>query len=384
VQLNVDASFESLTASSAPWSNPSGTRYGHAVAVVGYDDSKSALLVQNSWGTGWGNNGQAWVDYNTLANNLYDNVSVIVGVDGSGTAAPTPTPSPSATPTPNTLGAFTPGPAVSPYPVSSSKTIYVATTDGNLYTIPEPLTASSTATHVAIYGPPAYQLAVDATGRLLVSETTYGNTTDGIAVYQPPLSATSWPLFVFGTLHTGSIAFDTAGDLVMSDMWDADQIDIYAPPITVQSAPAHTYFTYVQDSTLAVAGQRLLYTIENTEQLLDPPYTAQTSSFTLAGAGEFVNQQSLDPAGDLIVASSSGLTAYHYSYSSFSANTPPYATVGNVSPFGLGYDSQGHLLVGAGANLLVYNLPLTSNSAPALTLNIAGETGVISNIVAGP
>jgi C1A family cysteine protease len=36
---------------------------GHGMALVGYDDSKSAFRVRNSWGTNWGDNGSIWVDY---------------------------------------------------------------------------------------------------------------------------------------------------------------------------------------------------------------------------------------------------------------------------------------------------------------------------------
>jgi len=36
---------------------------GHAVLVVGYDDSKSAWLVRNSWGTSWGIEGYFWMPY---------------------------------------------------------------------------------------------------------------------------------------------------------------------------------------------------------------------------------------------------------------------------------------------------------------------------------
>jgi len=36
---------------------------GHAVLAVGYDDSKNALLVRNSWGTAWGIKGYFWLPY---------------------------------------------------------------------------------------------------------------------------------------------------------------------------------------------------------------------------------------------------------------------------------------------------------------------------------
>jgi hypothetical protein len=36
---------------------------GHCQSIIGYDDSKSAWLVKNSWGTTWGFGGYAWVKY---------------------------------------------------------------------------------------------------------------------------------------------------------------------------------------------------------------------------------------------------------------------------------------------------------------------------------
>jgi C1A family cysteine protease len=36
---------------------------GHAVLVVGYDDAKKAVLVRNSWGTKWGQEGYFWMPY---------------------------------------------------------------------------------------------------------------------------------------------------------------------------------------------------------------------------------------------------------------------------------------------------------------------------------
>jgi len=36
---------------------------GHAMLVVGFDDSRNAFKVMNSWGSLWGNNGYCWIDY---------------------------------------------------------------------------------------------------------------------------------------------------------------------------------------------------------------------------------------------------------------------------------------------------------------------------------
>jgi C1A family cysteine protease len=35
----------------------------HAVTVVGFGDVRHALLVRNSWGQGWGENGHVWLPY---------------------------------------------------------------------------------------------------------------------------------------------------------------------------------------------------------------------------------------------------------------------------------------------------------------------------------
>lgn len=48
--------------------NYTGNEGGHAMIISGYDDSKGAFRIINSWGNGWGNNGYAWVEYNFLVN----------------------------------------------------------------------------------------------------------------------------------------------------------------------------------------------------------------------------------------------------------------------------------------------------------------------------
>jgi C1A family cysteine protease len=57
---------------------------GHAVMAVGFDDSKSitnpnnnkktkgAILIRNSWGTGWGDAGYGWLPYDYVLNGLAD------------------------------------------------------------------------------------------------------------------------------------------------------------------------------------------------------------------------------------------------------------------------------------------------------------------------
>lgn len=40
---------------------------GHAMLVVGYDDSRQAVKVLNSWGSDWGEQGFGWIDYSVFS-----------------------------------------------------------------------------------------------------------------------------------------------------------------------------------------------------------------------------------------------------------------------------------------------------------------------------
>ena len=59
---NVDAGFSNLTANDI-WSGPTATGGGHAMTIVGYDDTKGAFIVANSWGPTWANNGTFYLAY---------------------------------------------------------------------------------------------------------------------------------------------------------------------------------------------------------------------------------------------------------------------------------------------------------------------------------
>lgn len=70
VAFHVDDFFNAST----PTSNTVWTQFGsvsrglHAALLYGWDDSKNAFKMLNSWGSGWGNNGTIWVNYNFVQN----------------------------------------------------------------------------------------------------------------------------------------------------------------------------------------------------------------------------------------------------------------------------------------------------------------------------
>jgi hypothetical protein len=66
------------------WSNLTAYRnltLLHYVTVYGYDDNRQVVLAQNSWGTGWGNNGKFEIPYAKLANHWAYNICVAMSVN---------------------------------------------------------------------------------------------------------------------------------------------------------------------------------------------------------------------------------------------------------------------------------------------------------------
>jgi hypothetical protein len=57
-----------------------GTLGSHAMVIVGWDDSKNAYKIANSWGREWGENGYGWIDYEAMKTALskYKNAFIVV------------------------------------------------------------------------------------------------------------------------------------------------------------------------------------------------------------------------------------------------------------------------------------------------------------------
>jgi C1A family cysteine protease len=67
MRTNVDSGIFGYQAGDV-WNYTGPTIGGHAMCVVGYDDSKEAFKVRNSWGASWGDNGYLWIGYDTFLN----------------------------------------------------------------------------------------------------------------------------------------------------------------------------------------------------------------------------------------------------------------------------------------------------------------------------
>ncbi len=48
----------------------------HAVLVVGYDDTRGAYRIMNSWGTSWGDSGFMWMEYATFEQTVFEAYSI--------------------------------------------------------------------------------------------------------------------------------------------------------------------------------------------------------------------------------------------------------------------------------------------------------------------
>ena len=55
-----------------PYDAKEKNKGGHAIIVVGHDDTKKALLIQNSWGNSWGFGGYGWISYEYVENHWLD------------------------------------------------------------------------------------------------------------------------------------------------------------------------------------------------------------------------------------------------------------------------------------------------------------------------
>ena len=103
-----------------------GGSTNHQIAIVGWDDTTGAWLVRNSWGTGWGISGYAWVKYDPsgIYSRIGEGSSYITLGSGGVLPTPTLTSTPTATrtlkpPTPTKTPTLTKTPKPSRTPTST-------------------------------------------------------------------------------------------------------------------------------------------------------------------------------------------------------------------------------------------------------------------------
>jgi hypothetical protein len=102
IGMIVDQAFFNLRGDT-PYTQFSGVNLGaHAVVVIGYDDSKSAFKIINSWGTTWGTGGYGWISYTALQQAVREGYVAqdIVVNHPPIPAPPAPSPGPSPAPVP--------------------------------------------------------------------------------------------------------------------------------------------------------------------------------------------------------------------------------------------------------------------------------------------
>lgn len=70
IGMNVTEGFMALRGVET-WDVSKSSTYvgGHAMCIIGYDDSKESFEVLNSWGQDWGNGGFIWIKYNDFTEN---------------------------------------------------------------------------------------------------------------------------------------------------------------------------------------------------------------------------------------------------------------------------------------------------------------------------
>jgi uncharacterized protein YvpB len=89
--FNVYTSFDDAFGNHTTYTSVTGTyRARHAVCIIGYDDSKNAVLVQNSWGTFGGDltyPGCVWIDYGLLTNGTLQ-IQMLVATPNSSVKQP--------------------------------------------------------------------------------------------------------------------------------------------------------------------------------------------------------------------------------------------------------------------------------------------------------
>ena len=311
---------------------------------------------------------------------LSGTVQVIVSLPVfGGTAAPTPTPVSSASPTP--VSSASPTPTLTPTPTPTPPLgpfLYVANHGTNTvlkFTLP--LTAGSSAlTQTTVPGSGVNGVAVNA--QFIATLSTAGQA----ALFAQPLGSTSTPTVQFTVPQlTGALtAFDGSGDL-----WTAtanDTFDEYKPPFSNGMSPALNTDNISAGVGIVFDASANLYMTDGTSlDVFAPPYTGTPISIILPapiGAGGVTAIGDAIIGSQIFIADSFHNTILVYNLPITLSSTPAvkFAAAG---PQGLAGDSLGNLYVASSTSaIFVFAPPFTASSVPALTAlkGISGPVGI--------
>ena len=79
VAISVYPDFE-ISSENEVYDDASGeSSGGHAICLIGYDDSKRAFKFINSWGSDWGLNGYGWISYDLINDKRVNYYGTAVG-----------------------------------------------------------------------------------------------------------------------------------------------------------------------------------------------------------------------------------------------------------------------------------------------------------------
>ena len=80
IGIEVYPDFYDISASNQIYDKISGTAEGgHAICLIGYDDSKGAFKFINSWGSDWGLDGYGWISYDLVNDIRVNHYGTVIG-----------------------------------------------------------------------------------------------------------------------------------------------------------------------------------------------------------------------------------------------------------------------------------------------------------------
>jgi hypothetical protein len=75
----VDDAFDNINSTNPTWQPNFRNLDGHGLTLIGYNDAQAQFIFRNSWGTSFGNNGNAFVNYTDfLSSRLTDTLYVFI------------------------------------------------------------------------------------------------------------------------------------------------------------------------------------------------------------------------------------------------------------------------------------------------------------------